>query len=257
MLMQQFAADVVAYKRLKAAWVEARNSYNGYMPSQMASLGITGAEAFKMPEPPKPPKNPCADGACDFQAPAVPAGGGPVAGQPVAPKITPEQVWVSVKASLPLDAATPRVGPDYSVHHLRSEVTGKPLDSVVGYPLWFWAEGGDLAAKSSTRKLAGMSVILSMKPGRVVIDAGDGHKFTCANVGTKWTPQVKPGTKSPTCGYTYQRKGTYTVSMTTQWTVHYEIDDGETEPLVGDEVMSGTRSRTMRIGELQVVTVDR
>lgn len=255
--MKKYQAAMAEYKTAMTGYRNALNSRAGFSAYQ-GSMAIAGDNALSVPKEPKAPVNPCADGACDYQPPAT-GGGPPPAGpaaQPAAPKITPQQVWVTVKASLPLDAATPKVGPDYSVHHVRSEVTGKPLDSVVGYPLWFWAEGGDLAAKSSTKKVAGMSVKLSMKPGKVVINTGDGHSFTCSNVGTKWTPQVEAGAKSPTCGYAYQETGTYNVSMTTQWTVHYEIDDGETKPLTGDETMSGTRERILRIGELQVVNVD-
>ncbi|SDS65295.1 hypothetical protein [Microlunatus soli] len=197
----------------------------------------------------------------DKPAPAAPApqAPAPVGGAAPAPppKITKEDVWLKAKATLSTKPATPRVGPDYSVHHLRSEVTGQPLDSVVGYPLWFWAEGGDLSAKVAKQKLAGMTVSLSMKPGKVTINPGDGNTFTCANNGTEWTPQVEAGAASPTCGYKYQKTGTYRVSMTTQWTVHYVIDNGEGEPLVGDETLHGTRTRQLRIGELQVVTVDR
>lgn len=238
-------------ERAKRAASEAKldNCTDGGLRSILATSCNAPYQPDLMDLPKRPPEG---------QAPP-PVSGAPVpntAAPPVAPKVTPQEVWVKVKTSLGLDAATPQVGPDFSVHHTRSEVTGKPLDSVVGYPLWFWADGGDLAAKSSTKKSAGMKVSLSMKPGKVTIDPGDGHKFTCSNLGTTWMPSVTPGSKSPTCGYAYQKTGTYTVSMTTQWTVHYVVDDGEGEPLAGDETLSGTRSRTLRIGELQVVNVD-
>ena len=193
------------------------------------------------------------DSSADYVAANAPCWKGGQQSAPAKPKMSPQQAWSQVKASLHLEGAEPRVGPDYSVHHTRSEVTGKPLDSVVGYPLWFWAEGGDLSSKSSKKSLGGMKVSFTMTPGSVTIDAGDGHSFTCSNLGTKWTPQVEAGAQSPTCGHTYSETGTYTVSMTTHWTVHYVVDDGHGDPLVGDESFSGTKTRKMRIGELQVV----
>ena len=172
------------------------------------------------------------------------------------PALTAQEAYLQVKASLSFDAASPGVGPDHSVNHLRSEVTGKPLDSVVGYPLWFWAVGGDQQPKQVTRSVGGMKVALSLRPTGLTVDPGDGASFSCPSMGTPWRRGTEVGAKSPTCGHVYQKVGTYRVSMTTHWSVHYEVDDGSGPVLSGDETVSGVRSRLLRIGELQVV-VDR
>ncbi|QDP95125.1 hypothetical protein FOE78_03620 [Microlunatus elymi] len=190
---------------------------------------------------------------CVSALPEAPSGQAAGGGGQVKPKLTAEQAYQQVKASLSFDAPAPGVGPDHSNNHLRSEVTGKPLDSVVGYPLWFWAVGGDQKAKQVSKSLAGMKVALSLRPAGLTVDAGDGTRFTCSSMGTPWRRGMKPATPSPTCGHIYQKVGTYRVSMTTRWSVHYEVDDGSGTALSGDEVVSGTRSRLLRIGELQVV----
>ncbi|QDP96980.1 hypothetical protein FOE78_14560 [Microlunatus elymi] len=169
------------------------------------------------------------------------------------PRLTPQQVYQQVKASLTFDAPAPGVGPDHSVHHVRSEVTGLPLDSAVGYPLWFWAVGGDQQAKRVTKTAAGMTVSLSLRPTGLSIDPGDGKPFACSSMGTPWHRGMKPATPSPTCGHVYEKTGNYRVSMTTRWSIHYRVDDGKNPVLQGDEAVTGTRTRMLRIGELQVV----
>ncbi|HEY9293945.1 MAG TPA: hypothetical protein VIP98_21905, partial [Microlunatus sp.] len=94
------------------------------------------------------------------------------------------------------------------MNHLTSEVTGKPLDSVVGFPLWFWAIGGDQEPKQVSKSVGGMKVALSLRPTGLTVSPGDGKSFSCTSMGTPWRRGTDAGAKSPTCGHVYQKTGT-------------------------------------------------
>ena len=82
---------------------------------------------------------------------------------------------------------------------------------------------------------------------------GDGNTVNCAGSGHPWTAAVQPGTKSPSCGYSYAKPSlpdrTYTVAAIANWAVTWtsngrsgvinvpavattEIPDGELQVLV-------------------------
>ena len=58
---------------------------------------------------------------------------------------------------------------------------------------------------------------------------GDGQSVSCAGAGRKWTRAVKPGAKSPTCGYSYTKpslpEGSYTVAAITNWAVTWTVNN--------------------------------
>lgn len=171
------------------------------------------------------------------------------------PKITPEQaVRKVVKASL--DYHAPRVGvaPNHAGNKLTATETGTKLDSVVGYPIWFWAKGGTQQAHTVTKKLDDLKVTLAIRPTHLVVDPGNNDTVTCTGMGTVWKPEraTKHPSPSPTCGYTYRKAGDYTVTMTTYWTIHYTVSDGD-DTLKGTEHYHGTHTTDLAIGEYQVI----
>jgi len=176
----------------------------------------------------------------------LPAGGGGAG--VVVPTITPEEAARSVIARLNFTAAAPGIGPDHDDNHLADDRTGAPFDAPVGYPLWLYADGGTIVARTVTESAGGMLVRISIKVDSITWSMGDGHSETCG-IGTKWRKgAVEPATPSPTCGYTYEKTGRYTVTATTHWTINWAAG-GQT----GTIPFAIDRDRAYRVGELQTV----
>lgn len=68
-----------------------------------------------------------------------------------------------------------------------------------GHPLWWWTSTPREAA--STHAGDGMAISIRARLVSVVFDMGDGTKVTCRSW-QPYTSRVKPGTPSPTMGYT-------------------------------------------------------
>lgn len=167
------------------------------------------------------------------------------------PGPSPMQTVQQVVASVGYDSPQIGLAPNHSINHLTTR-DGRALDSVVGYPNWFWAVGGTQTDKQVSKTAYGMKVTLSIHPDSLTVTPGDGTTLTCTGMGTQWTPKVPPQTPSPTCGHTYTKTGTYTVRMTAKWTVHYQIT-GPGVNVGGNIPVQGWRERNLAIGELQVV----
>jgi len=170
---------------------------------------------------------------------------------PRKPGPSPLQVLDEVVANLGYESPSIGVAPNHATNHLTTP-GGKALDGAVGYPTWFWAVGGTQTNQQVTKSAYGLWVSLSIHPDSLIGQPGDGSSFTCNGMGTEWTPQVRPGTPSPTCGYTYTKTGTYTVRLTTRWTVHY-VTTGPGVDIAGNIPVQGWHQRTLVIGELQTV----
>lgn len=167
---------------------------------------------------------------------------------PAVIQITPEQAARSVIARLDFTAAAPGIGPDHGDNHLADDQSGAPFDIPVGYPIWLYADGGTIEPRTVTESAGGMSVRISIKVDKISWSLGDGHSKTCG-VGTKWRKgAVEPATPSPTCGYVYERKGKYTVTATTHWTIDWAAG-GQT----GTIPFAIGRDRLYRVGELQTI----
>ncbi len=83
---------------------------------------------------------------------------------------------------------------------------------------------------------------------------GDGTRVTCTGPGTPYDAKgPRAGKTSPDCGYNggYAKAGTYQVSATTYWTVHWTTGRGASGDIAQSRV-SGTVP--VQINELQVVT---
>jgi len=174
--------------------------------------------------------------------------GGGSGGDPVVHQITPEQAARSVIARLNFTATAPGIGPDHDDNHLADDRTGAAFDAPVGYPLWLYADGGTIEPRTVTATAGGMSVRISIKVDSISWSMGDGHSKTCG-VGTKWRKGgVEPATPSPTCGYVYEKRGRYTVTATTHWTISWAAG-GQT----GTIPFAIGRDRLYRVGELQTI----
>ena len=176
---------------------------------------------------------------------SVAGGGG--GGGPAVQQITPEQAARSVIATLNFTAAAPGIGPDHDDNHLADDKTGAPFDAPVGYPLWLYADGGTIQPRTVSASAGGMTVRISIKVDRITWSMGDGNSKACG-VGTKWSKSVEPATPSPTCGYTYEKTGRYSVTATTHWTINWSAG-GQT----GTFPFAISRDRPYRVGELQTV----
>ncbi|MFJ6196701.1 hypothetical protein [Micromonospora sp. NPDC092111] len=140
--------------------------------------------------------------------------------------------------------------PRASVAPRRSQGPG-----LVGLPVWMWASPGPayfgpLHARASDR---GLTVRITAKVNRIVWTMGDGKKITCRGAGTPYEVNgPHAGKPSPDCGYKtgYPRAGTYRVSATTFWNVHWT--GGGRSGDIAQTRTSGTVE--IQIKELQVVT---
>ncbi|MGC4807934.1 hypothetical protein [Micromonospora sp. DT233] len=126
---------------------------------------------------------------------------------------------------------------------------------LVGLPVWMWASPGEgyfgpLKASASDR---GLTVTITAKVNEIVWTMGNGDKVSCAGPGTPYAAGGRhAGQPSPDCGYPdgYPKSGTYRVSATTFWNVHWE-GGGES----GDIPQTRTSGTVqIEIDELQVVT---
>lgn len=146
-----------------------------------------------------------------------------------------------VKLQLPDPA--PRFGPDPAVNEWKM--------AAVGYPLWLWTDGP--ATVSNTVRAYGVSFTLRAAWLSTTFAMGDGHQVTCTET-RSYPKQVKAGTKSPVCGYTYLKsslpKGSYTVTATTNWRITWRAL-GRSGVLVG----SHTGDRSLPVGELNALIV--
>ena len=154
-------------------------------------------------------------------APNIRQAGNPAAAPnaPAVPALSPEEAAYIASARLRLTAPKPMVGPPPTINEWKM--------AAVGYPLWLWTEG-NLDPAPVSDSVLDIAVSLDAHLVRVVFDMGDGHKVSCSNLGTKWTRSVKPGTKSPSCGYAYQRPslpaGSYTITANAVWAIDWNIN---------------------------------
>ncbi|PFG17347.1 hypothetical protein ATK74_1914 [Propionicimonas paludicola] len=147
-----------------------------------------------------------------------------------------------VVARLHLPDPTPRFGPDPDANEWHM--------LAVGYPLWLWTSGPTRLTTTATRY--GLSFTLTATWQDTRFEFGDGHSLTCRST-SPYPAATKPGTPSPTCGYTYQKVSPaagYTVRAHTNWRVDWAAA-GQSGSL--DTTYTG--SRTVQVGELSALIV--
>lgn len=96
---------------------------------------------------------------------------------------------------------------------------GGAVVQIAFVPSWVWIDVAVWTARSATASVPGLSVTATATPTRLVLSTGDGGDVVCQGPGTAWTAGPDPLTASPTCGYTYTRQGSYTLTATVTWAV--------------------------------------
>lgn len=168
--------------------------------------------------------------------------------RPLGPEgqVAPEQAARQVVAEMDLKGIEIGMVP-------RSVASDPNAMGAVGLPAWMWvANAGDPQAwgpYTVTRTVEGLEVTATARPTHVTWDMGNGARVVCRNAGTPY--QERYGReKSPSCGYTYEKTGQYTVTALTSWQVEWSAG-GEAGVL-----QTITRSsQPVLIGELQAVNV--
>ncbi|HJY46952.1 MAG TPA: hypothetical protein VJ301_20255 [Propionibacteriaceae bacterium] len=159
------------------------------------------------------------------------------------PRITAGQAAAIAVARLQLPRIPPGIGPSPNLNPWKV--------AAVGYPLWLWADGPTRVGPISD-SVAGLSVSLEAEVSSLTFRMGDGHTVRCAGSGHRWTAAVQPGTKSPSCGYSYVKPSlpddTYTVAATANWAVTW-TSNGQSG-VINVPVVSTTE---LPVGELQVL----
>jgi hypothetical protein len=157
--------------------------------------------------------------------------------------ITAGQAAVIAVARLQLPAIAPGIGPSPDLNPWNM--------AAVGYPLWLWADGQTHVGPVSD-SVAGLSVSLDAEVSSLTFRMGDGHTITCPGAGRPWTTAVQPGSKSPTCGYSYAKpslpEDTYTVAAIANWAVTW-TSNGQS----GVINVPAVDTAELPVGELQVL----
>lgn len=122
----------------------------------------------------------------------------------------------------------------------------------VGWNKWLWVRDpgpqtwGPISSSASER---GYTVTITAEVDSVEWDMGNGDVITCGK-GTPWPSHATRNQASPDCGYMYEQMGTYTITATANWVVHWG-GIGQTGVIDFPRSNSGT----VEIGEIQVLNV--
>ncbi|WP_202239782.1 ATP/GTP-binding protein [Actinacidiphila reveromycinica] len=124
----------------------------------------------------------------------------------------------------------------------------------VGLPVWVWNGKGPRTTgpTSASATALGVTVTATATVRDVAWAFGNGTAVTCAFPGVRYTAAY--GTRAPDhsagqCGFAgYSRTGTYTVTATSTWAVHWAGGGQQ-----GDLTTTRTSQVQIRIGEVQVV----
>jgi hypothetical protein len=159
------------------------------------------------------------------------------------PRITADQAAAIAVARLQLPRIPPGIGPSPDINPWNM--------AAVGYPLWLWA-GGPTRVGPISDSVAGLSVSLEAEVSSLTFRMGDGQTVRCAGSGHPWTAAVQPGTKSPSCGYSYAKPSlpdrAYTVTAIANWAVTW-TSNGQS----GVINVPAVDTTALPVGELQVL----
>ncbi|WP_143080595.1 ATP/GTP-binding protein [Actinacidiphila rubida] len=124
----------------------------------------------------------------------------------------------------------------------------------VGLPVWVWnGKGARTTGPTSASATAlGVTVTATAHVQSVAWNFGNGTSVACAFPGVPYAAAYGtsvPAADSGQCGFAgYARTGTYTVTATSTWAVHW-VGGGQQ----GDLTTTRTSQVQIRIGEVQVV----
>jgi hypothetical protein len=146
-------------------------------------------------------------------------------------------------ARIRLPDPRPLVGPDPAVNEWKMVA--------VGYPLWLWTAGPGVV--TDRVRAFGVSFILRARWVSTRFEMGDGHTVLCSRM-RPYRSGVRPGGRSPDCGYVYGRAslpgGSFTVRATTSWRVSWSALG-----MSGSVPASFSGSRVLPVGELNALVV--
>jgi hypothetical protein len=121
---------------------------------------------------------------------------------------------------------------------------------IVGVPTWLWVQNpGRVTWGPATISAGGVSLTAQVES--VTWDMGNGDDVRCANKGTAWARGMGAD-PSPTCGYTYQEQGRYTVTATAHWVARWS-GYGRS----GAIPLALSQERMLEVGEIQVIVTNR
>jgi hypothetical protein len=121
---------------------------------------------------------------------------------------------------------------------------------IVGLPTWLWVDDPGRVTWGPATISAG-GVTLTARVESVSWDMGNGDVVRCTGTGTPWARGMGAG-PSPTCGYTYQRQGDYTVRATAHWVARWS-GYGRS----GGIPLDLSQERMLEVGEVQVIVTNR
>jgi len=116
----------------------------------------------------------------------------------------------------------------------------------VGVPTWLWVDRPGRVTWGPATISAG-AVSLTARVESMTWSMGNGDQVRCATKGTVWERGMGAG-PSPSCGYTYDRQGTYRVTATSHWVARWS-GYGRS----GAIPLSLSQERTLEVGEIQVI----
>lgn len=122
---------------------------------------------------------------------------------------------------------------------------GADAMTVVGMPVWLWVNDPTPTTWGPATISAG-GVTLTARVQSVTWDMGDGTTLTCGK-GTEWKRGMG-GNPSPTCGYTYDKQGHYTIRARSHWLATWS-GYGRS----GTIPVTLSTSRRLDVGEIQVI----
>lgn len=114
----------------------------------------------------------------------------------------------------------------------------------VNFPIWL-----DLGAKRAVSQTVvedAIRIELSASLANTYWQMGDGSAFSCSAMTTRPSGVQNPPRPSPTCGYTYTRKGDYQVSAISTWQVNWSANGRS-----GVMTVARGGARTLKINELR------
>lgn len=120
----------------------------------------------------------------------------------------------------------------------------------VGVPTWLWVQEPSRVTWGPAT-IAAAGVTLTAQVESITWSMGNGDEVRCANKGTPWARGMGAG-PSPTCGYVYEKQGTYRVAATAHWVARWS-GYGRS----GVIPLSLSQERTLEVGEIQVIVTNR
>ena len=142
-----------------------------------------------------------------------------------------------------------------SMHLEAGEIGIVPEDKpgyvgTVGFPAWMWIANPSpttVGPITRTASVDGYTVVARAELVRIDWDMGDGNTVYCWGPGTEYFDGYGKS-DSPTCGYTLQNQGYFTVTATSHWEIEWS-GIGQS----GVIELDLERSTEIVVGELQVL----